>query len=112
MDESRSNMPSALVQRYTIRKGRPTREEFRDMLDAKTNRVVGYIAVSLSDLTDGLDALNDRAEEMLLPEGLGGVLSNLDYGVVGFDPPAQGGWGTIHLRVDAEVNDIMGELDD
>jgi hypothetical protein len=90
----------------------PTLAEFRKMV--VDGRVKAVIPVPAGALLDGLDALNDLADESIIPEGLLDSLSDIGYRVVGHDPGQYDEnyvKGLLYIEVDAAI-DLPEEGDD
>lgn len=68
-------------------------------------RLTVDVEVSLQELLEGIEALNDIMDERILKQG---TLNDISYQVVGSTPPPQGTYigGTVILRVNAEVENI------
>jgi len=77
-------------------------------------RIIFRMAVNLSDLVrEDIEWLNNRADEEMLGDDLGGVgLSDLVYTAVGTAPGSEGYLkGKVILEADASVEDIIRELE-
>lgn len=96
---------------------KPSWDQFRQLWNRDTNRVRAIIPVDAGDLCNGLEWLNDYADECLLPENCATSLSDLGYKVVGLDEKSGSSNyidGTLLLEVDAliEDDDFIDDLND
>lgn len=81
-----------------------TKKQVRDMLNSEGALVVD-IAVTLEELFEGIEAVNNIMDERVLKSGL---LSDISYQVVGSVPPTPDTYigGEVILRVTAHIDDI------
>ena len=77
---------------------------------SKHNRLIVNIVVALRNVIEGVDVINELADEKVLGDNIQGSLADINYRVVGHvDGNSNQCSGLVILEVNADVSDVIEE---